>query len=353
MAQGEEKTEQPSELKLRNARKKGQVAKSADVAAFFSFACALIALLLSGLWIIKKLITFIVAVYTESFIRPYSIQQTLGEAFDIWLLISLPVLWAAGLGGVIGNVCQFGFLVSSHPIKPDIKKISPLKGIKKIFSKDRLFELIKQLVKFIIIAVVIIYSVKEFIFSLSILHRVEIKEAIKLSTEITKTIFFKVLLCFLVIALVDWVWQKFSFIKSMKMSKYEVKKEYKQQEGDPHLKHERKRIHQEYIESNSINNVSDASVVITNPSHLAIALRYRDNIDNVPIVIAKGFAKNAQHIISQARELNVPVLRNVSLARDLICLDIDEEIPEKLYEAVAEVLSFIVELDRQHEKGEL
>lgn len=353
MAQGEEKTEDPSELKLKQARQKGQVAKSADVSAFLSLSGALLTVIICIPWITKKIIEFISNLYGNAFVRHYPVQSALGEGFDIWFLISIPILCAAALGGIIGNVGQFGFLLTAHPLKPDLKRISPISGLKKMFSKDRLFELLKQLIKFIVIGIVIIKTVKEFLYVLSVLFRVNLNEGLKILNNIVGIVFFRVLMCFLVIALIDWLWQKFSFNKSMKMSKYEVKKEYKQQEGDPQLKHERKRIHQEIIESSSVNNVEDASVVITNPSHVAVALKYKDGIDQVPVVIAKGSGKHAKLLIGGAHRASIPVLRNVSLARDLMWLEINEEIPEHLYEAVAEVLSFILELSQKHETGEL
>lgn len=353
MAQGEEKTEDPSELKLKQARQKGQVAKSADVSAFLSLSSALLAVIICLPWMTNKIFDFITNLYSNAFAHSYPIQFALSDGFDVWFMISIPILCAATLGGIIGNVGQFGFVLTAHPLKPDIKRISPLSGLKKIFSKERLFELIKQLIKFFVIGMVIFHTVKDSLYVLSVLFRVNINEGLKIVNNIVVLVFFRVLLCFLVIALIDWFWQKFSFTKSMKMSKYEVKKEYKQQEGDPQLKHERKRIHQEIIELTSVNNVQDASVVITNPSHVAVALKYKDGIDQVPMVIAKGSGKDAKHLIGTAHRASIPVLRNVRLARDLMWLEINEEIPEHLYEAVAEVLSFILELSKKHETGEL
>jgi flagellar biosynthetic protein FlhB len=156
------------------------------------------------------------------------------------------------------------------------------------------------------------------------------------------------MLCFLVIALVDFFWQRWSFFKSMRMSKHEVKKEFIQQEGDPEIKLERRRIQQETLEALSSANVVDASVVITNPSHLAVALRYQESKDLAPRVIAKGVGKNAKAIIGEARRMTIPIMRNVPLARDLQWLEIDEEIPVRLYDSVAEVLTFINELNEKN-----
>ncbi len=354
MAQGEEKTEHASELKLRQAREKGQVAKSADVVALFSLSFALGILLLAIPLMVEKISDFISKLYFHGFQEKnaFLVMPSVREAFDLWFLLSIPLMLAAGLGAIFGSVGQFGLIFTSHPLKPDLQRINALKGLKKIFSKDRFFELIKQLIKFVVISVIIFKTIKESIYALSILFRVNISSAIVVIGDVVYSVLFRVLLCFLLIAIVDWFWQRMSFSKSMRMSKYEVKKEYKQQEGDPHIKQERRRIHQETVESGSMNNIGDASVVITNPAHLAVALRYKDEIDSVPVLIAKGSGNDAKLLIASANRASVPVIRNVPLARDLVWLAINEEIPEHLYEGVAEVLTFIVELNQKHEKGE-
>ena len=157
------------------------------------------------------------------------------------------------------------------------------------------------------------------------------------------------IICFLVIALFDLLYQRYSFMKSMRMSKYEVKKEYRQQEGDPHIKQERRRMHEEIQESAGVKNIGEAAVVITNPGHIAVAIKYKDGIDQAPTLIAKGVGKRAKELIGEARNQNIPILRNVPLARDLQWLAINEEIPEQLYDSVAEVLIFIHELNAKYE----
>ncbi len=206
-------------------------------------------------------------------------------------------------------------------------------------------ELAKQLIKFVVVFWVIYVAIKEALPNLSLLFHVELVVALRIVGDIVAAIFIKVVLCFLCIAIADFFWQRYSFLKSMRMSKYEVKKEYVQQEGDPEIKHERKRIHQETLESLSAGKVEEASVVITNPSHVAVALKYKEETDSVPRIISKGVGRTAKAIISEARRLNIPIMRNVPLARDLQWLEIDEEIPERLYDSVAEVLTFINELN--------
>ncbi len=349
MAEGEEKTERASEFKLKEARKKGQVAKSADFVSLLSLSCVLFTLFVLGSFLFKRMSTIF-----HQMPRLFSTHEStalvpvLKEMFDGYFFMSIPLLAAASVGAVIGNLSQFGFLFSTHPLKPDLQRINPIKGIKKLFSKDRFFELVKQLIKFILIFWIVIAAIKDIASSVSRLFRLSLIDALSCMGECIVIILSRVLLCFLMVSLIDWFWQRFSFAKSMRMSKYEVKKEYKQQEGDPHIKQERRRIHQELAESGGMNALENATLLVANPSHLAIALRYNEELDAVPLLIAKASGNDAKSLIAKAQKMHIPVIRNVVLARDLIWLDLNEEIPEHLYEAVAEVLTFVMELNQKH-----
>ncbi len=353
-SEASEKTEQPSEHKLREARKKGQVAKSTDLPALSSLFFALMILVLSFEFFFDRLLLLLknsISIgLNQNGISLVERNALLG--FDTWLLISLPVLLAAGFGALVGNVSQFGFLFSTEPIKFDLKKVDPLAGIKKLFSKNRLVELLKQVVKFTLVLWVIYVAIKDALPSLSLIFRVPLAQGLQIFLGLIKAIFIRVLLCFLAIAIADFFWQRFSFLKSMRMSKYEVKKEYKQQEGDPEIKHERRRVQQETLEAIATASVGEASVVITNPTHLAVALKYDEDKDDAPRVIAKGIGTVAKSMIETAKRNNVHVMRNVPLARDLQWLDINEEIPERLYDAVAEVLTFINELNQKQAESQ-
>lgn len=344
MAEGEEKTEQPSELRLKEARKKGQVAKSADVAALASlfFACCTAAIMVP--LAAQRVSALLVKLSNPT---QASVFAATSEAFDLWFLLSLPVLLAAMLGAVIGNVGQFGFLISSHPIKFDVNRINPVRGFKRLFSKDRLVELIKQLVKFSVVFLVIYGAIRESLRAIILLFRVEFYGSLSRISDVVYAVFVRVLLCFFAIAAFDWWWSRRSFLQSMRMSKYEVKKEYYQQEGDPHIKQERRRQHQETLEEAGAG-VEDASVVITNPSHLAVAIKFDESVDETPRVCAKGRGAGAKLLIERATRQSIPIIRNVPLARDLQWLELNEEIPHNLYDSVAEVLLFIQELNQKN-----
>lgn len=344
MSQGEEKTEEASQHKLNQARKKGQVGKSADVSAFFSLLLAFFSMCISGLWAYEKLLA-----YCHKSFRSADLKL-IAEGYSLWFYLSMPIMFAAMLGGILGNLIQFGFLLSSESIKPKWQKIDPIAGFKKLFSKDRLFELGKQLIKFGIIFIIIYQTVIGEFSSIINSYNTSLNSALSALGDVVFTLFWRVILVFLFLAVLDWFWQKYSFAKSMRMSKAEVKKEYKQQEGDPQIKQERKRFFEEMLEESSQQNIAESSVVITNPSHIATAIRYSDGTDQAPILIAKAQGSKALKLISDAHKNSIPVIRNVPLARSLIWLKINEEIPEKHYEAVAEILCFLAELEQKSHK---
>lgn len=349
MSEGEEKTEQPSEYKLREARKKGQVAKSADVVALCSLSFAMFFFAFFVSYCVQRLTGFWESLFLDARgqIDSHLIKSAAREGLDLWFVLSAPLLLVAGFGAVVGNLSQFGFLLSSHPIKPDFNKLNPVNGFKKLFSKDRFVELLKQIFKFGAVFLIIYFTVKDALRNMSMLFRTDLGSAVVLISGLLSTIVFRVLVCFLVIAVFDFFWQRYSFLKQKRMSKYEVKKEYIQQEGDPQIKSERKRIHQETLENAAAQGIQEASVVITNPNHVAVALKYDDAVDLVPRVIAKGMGPRAKLIIAEANRHGVSIIRNVPLARDLQWLEINEEIPKNLYDSVAEVLTFIYELNNK------
>lgn len=338
----EEKTEKPSEFKLKQGRNKGQVAKTADISAWCSLSLAALALWLTTSIYLKEISSLLSA----SIHNPKNFTILLKESYDLWLLLSLPILLSGCLGSIIGNIIQIGWLFTTHPLKPDSKRINPFTGIKKLFSIDRIIDIIKQLSKLAIIFLVSYREIRSSLPHIRGLYEISLWHGYVFISHLIVNIFIKVLLCFLVIAAIDWLWSRYSFYKSMRMSKYEVKKEYHQQEGDPHLKHEQKKRHQEMLEAGSAN-IQQAKVLITNPSHLAIAIKFDENIDDTPKVCARGINLMAKALIEEAKLYEIPILRNVPLARDLSWLKINEEIPVNLYHVIAEILIFINELEKK------
>lgn len=351
MSEAGEKTEQASELKLLNARNKGQVAKSADVVAFGSLLFALLTIFLFFSFWPTTIVHLFADVFTTISIlssqnNPLLMSAILKKGLDAWLFITIPVLFSACVGGIIFSVMQFGFLFSTHPVKIDMKRINPVKGFKKIFSKDRLVELIKQSIKFVAIFYVIFCSLIESLPNIILASRSFCDDTIILLARLASQIIFRVMAVFLFIAVLDYFWSRYSFQKSMRMSKYEVKKEYKEQEGDPLLKSERKRMFEEAL-SESPARLDNASVLITNPAHLAVALLYDVSIKESPFVVAKGAQATAKALINDAHLKKIPVIRNVPLAWSLMEVKVNDEVPFHLYEAIAEILVFLQGLEQE------
>src|SRR3989338_4450507 len=328
-----EKTEEATPQKLRKAREKGQVSKSQDLVSATIFLGCLGTLGFSLAWMGQKigdLILLSIQAVPSTHLEA-SVEAVSREGLWIWLIVSLPLIATAFVFGLAGNYAQVGFLFTLEPLMPKFEKISPISGIKQLFSAKRLVEVLKQIVKFTMVSMVVYYAFKEAVPNLVNLQRLDLYTALHIVYLILKDICLKVAILFLVIAIADFFWQRHSFNKSMKMTKYEVKQEYKESEGDPQLKSERKHLAQELIMHGSQQAVKKADAVITNPTHIAVAIKYQADQNSAPLVIAKGMNKNAAVIKSLAKQYDVPILQNITLAQALHKLDLDEEIPEELY----------------------
>ncbi len=345
-----EKTEDATPQKLRKAREKGQVSKSQDLVSAAIFLGCLGTLGAALTWMAQKFNTLlqgsIQAVHSQQLEK--SVEAISKEGLWTWLLVSSPLIATAFILALAANYAQIGFLFTLEPLIPKMNKISPISGVKQLFSVKRLVEVLKQIVKFTMVSLVVYYAFKEALPNLVNLQRLELYEALKIVYLIIKDICLKVAVLFLIIAIADFFWQRHSFNKSMKMTKQEVKQEYKESEGDPQLKSERKHLAQELIMHGSQQAVKKADAVITNPTHIAVAIRYQADKDSAPIVLAKGMEKNAEAIKAIAQKYKVPILQNIPLAQALHKLDLEEEVPEELYEAVAEVLNFVYEMRRKN-----
>ncbi len=346
MAESGEKTEEPSPQKLRDAREKGQVSKSQDFVSAIVFAGAFSALAGSLTLVTKEMSDLIVA--SMKAISRHDLDlaavEILNQGLKTWVLVSLPVLLSAFILALVGNYLQIGFLFTTDPLIPKLAKLNPIQGIKQLFSVKRLVEVLKQIAKFAMVSIVVYHAIKNALPNIILMQRLDLFSSLSIVGVIIKDICIRVTALFLVVAGADFFWQRHVFNKSMMMTKQEIKQEYKQSEGDPELKGERKRLAQELIMHGSQQRVKNADAVVTNPAHIAVAIQYDKKHKTAPVVVAKGLRKNAELIREIARKNGVPILRNVPLAQALNKLDLEEEIPEALYEAVAEVLNFVYEL---------
>ncbi|MBH1989538.1 MAG: type III secretion system export apparatus subunit SctU [Myxococcaceae bacterium] len=345
-----EKTEEATPEKLRKAREKGQVSKSQDMTSAIVFAGSLITLAIAIHWMGKTLMALIALSIQQisSSNLQNSTQEVLKEGGWIWLLVSLPLVATAFFWGLVGNYIQVGFLLTFEALKPKLEKINPISGFKQLFNAKRFVELLKQMAKFTMVSLLVYGAFKSAVPNLVHLQRLELDAALQIVGLVLKDIFIKAAILFLIIAVADFFWQRHSFMKTMRMTKNEMKQEYKEAEGDPLLKSERKHLAQELIMHSSQQAVKKADAVITNPTHLAVAIRYEAKEHAAPIVLAKGMGKNAERIRQIAEQYKVPILQNIPLAHALNRLELEEEIPEELYDAVAEVLNWVYQMRKQH-----
>ncbi|MEA1966937.1 MAG: flagellar biosynthesis protein FlhB [Thermodesulfobacteriota bacterium] len=345
---GGEKSEDASSKKLSKAREEGQVAKSMEVASVFVLLAGVLALYYSG----YHLYTNFLAVMSDSFV--FNQVPLLNDVEAVHLLflyterifIMLASLLAAVfVAAFLSNVVQVGFEISWKAIEPKFSKLDPIKGIGKIFSSKSLVEFVKSIMKIVIIFAVAYSAVKGKSIEIARLYDHSTAYILLYILKVCFYIFIKVILIMVLLALLDYAFQKWKFLEDQKMTKQEVKDEHKQTEGDPQIKSRIRRLQAEAAQKRMMAEVPDADVVVTNPTRLAIAVKYDGMTMNAPMVLAKGAGAVAANIRRIAEESNVPLVEDKELARNLYkIVDIGEEVPSELFQSVAEILAYVYKL---------
>jgi flagellar biosynthesis protein FlhB len=354
MAQGPggEKTEKPTPKRIKDARKKGNVAKSKDLTNSILF--------MATIMLFAILNRFNAGVLTghmrDSIKAALSIQEldlervneVMGAGGMTMFKIIAPIMAVNLVLALAVDFMQIGALFTTETIKPKFDKLNPVNGFKGMFfNKKTYVELLKTVLKISVLSVLFYVIFKHHIGELVLSARRSVWYSAGLTGEILFDIAVKIGGLFMIIGVADFGIQRQLWLKDLMMTKYEVKQEYKQDEGDPHHKAARKRLHRELLQHNAVQDVKKADVIIVNPTHIAVAIRYNKEEMTAPQIIAKGEMLMAEKILEIARENNIPVMRNVPLAQALNKLEIGEEIPEELYEAVAEVLNWVYRLAKQ------
>lgn len=342
-----EKSEEPTPKKLRDARMKGQVAKSQDINAAFLFITAFSVLIAIGGGLTANL-KVLMKEYFEKISSPdltADAYNTLGVDVLFRLLgFVMPILIANFIVAVFVNYFQVGSLFTFQTMKPELKKLNPLNKIKQWFSPMAVIELLKSSIKLTICLVMAYVILKDSMRPLVLSVGKDLSNVSFFLKDMMWSFTIRVAVVFILIAAGDYFLQKKQHMKQLKMSKDEVKREYKQEEGDPMYKSKRKQMHQEFAMNSQMNNVKKATVVVVNPTHIAVAVLYDREKGGAPEILAKGQRLMADKIKELAKEYGVPIMRNVSLAQALNKLEVGEYIPEELYEAVAEVLNFVYKM---------
>jgi flagellar biosynthetic protein FlhB len=349
--EGGEKTEQATQKKLNDARKDGKVAKSKELTSAFMLVTLFLILKIFISYMGNNFVSLFSLVYNRlcDYINPAEVGFTSNavSAFMMQMLLQiLKSVWPFFLFGVaialVISIIQVGWKVTTKPLQPNISKFNPISGFKRIFSKDSLFNLVMAIIKIAVIALIAYFSIRKKANELFILYEISLNQAIALVGDIILNTGLKISLVYLIVGLADYVYQKHKFSEDMKMTKQEVKDEYKNTEGDPQIKGQQRRKMQEASQRRMMQDVPKADVVITNPTHLAVALKYDANTGKAPVVLAKGEDYLAQKIKEKAKENHVEIIENKPLARMLYHnVEIGEEIPPELYQAVAEVLATV------------
>ena len=349
--EGGEKTEPATQKKLDDARKEGKVAKSKDLTEGIALVVLFLTLKIFIGYVGERMIGVFdwslgrMAEFTkvnQAEISTAAVVGLINNAVIEMFLIVWPFFLFGFVITFVVTVYQVGWQVSTKTMEPKLSKFNPINGFKRIFSKDSLFELVKSILKVGIIVYIVYTNLQEEANNLFILYEISLNQAVALVGQIIMDVGLEISIVFVAVGLADLFYQKWKFADEMKMTKQEVKDEYKNTEGDPQIKGRIRQKMREASQRRMMQDVPKADVVITNPTHFAVALKYDAEVSRAPIVVAKGEDFLAQKIKEIAKENKVPLVENKPLARMLYHnVDIGSEIPPELYQAVAEVLAMV------------
>ncbi len=350
-----DKTEQPTAKKKKDERKKGNVAKSKEVSNAFTLIGAVLCVFMMSAKVINKLKVFI----ASSLKLDFSIDLNYKMAHEIFISgifkfieIFLPLGLIVIALGIIANIMQSGLIFNKDALKPKFSKLNPIKGFKNMFSQKAFVTFIKNTILLILLSYIGFSFVKKNYLNILKIGDVYFPYLLYFIFDIVKQLFMIAIGIAIVIGIVDFAYQLYSYKKGMKMTKQEVKEEYKQAEGDPIVKSQIKQKQRQLSSQRMIQNSKDATVIITNPTHISIAIRYERDIDSAPIVIAKGADILAMKIREIAKENDIPIVENKPLARIMYKeVDIDQEVPADMYQAVAEVLVAVYKIKNRYKRN--
>jgi flagellar biosynthetic protein FlhB len=343
---GQERTEKATPKKRRQARRKGQVAQSREIPSVLILMTALAFFYFAGSWMFWSISEFIGGVYqnidtlrinTTADFSAFSVE-IFKKLFSILIPFFLPILVA----GAVGNIGQFGFEMHLEPIRPQMTKLNPISGVKKLFSLKSLVELAKSIMKILIVGGIAYGLIKAEMEGFPPLMQLGVGQILLLIAKAAFKIIFLVCLALIILAFLDYIYQRWQHEENLKMTKQEVKDERKQTEGDPKIKGRIRKVQLEMAVRRMMEAVPEADVVITNPIHLAVALKFEASQMHAPTVVAKGAGHIAERIKEIARNHQVTIVEDKPLAQTLFkMVEIGEFIPEELYRAVAEILAYV------------
>ncbi len=345
-----EKTEKPTEKKRQEARKEGNVAKSQEISTALLFLVAFSSLALLVDYMIEKINNvmtsslFLIRDWDNIFVGNY-FNEYLNHIAMNTVMIVLPIMLIVLTVGIINNVIQVGWKPTLKPLKPKFSKLNPIQGFKRVFAMRAIVELIKSIAKLTIIVLVVYNIVKDEIIHIYLLFDYGLAYSVSFFSTLALKMGISVGAVFIILGVLDLIYQKWKHTKDLKMSKQEVKDEYKQSEGNPEVKGKIKSKMREAAMRRMMQDIPSADVIITNPTHFAVAIKYDNNAGGAPKVVGKGQDNLAFRIRELGKEHDIPIVENKPLARALYAnVEIGREITPDLYQAVAEVLAYVYKL---------
>lgn len=346
----DDKTEEPTPQKIKKTREEGNVAKSAFLISAISLVGIVVIIMMGG-FILNEFKNILIHFLRDGVAYnygPYDVVDIFKSVvFKSLMLIIVPSIVFVFLA-IISNIVQTGFLITPKSLKPSFRDLNPISNIKNIFSIKALFDLFRDS---IVIAILCYISYKFILDNIEEFFRISnfrVKYSFSSIVPLFMSIFLKIFMIVGVIGIVDFAIEKFRYKKKLKMTKQEVKEEFKQMEGDPEVKAQIKQRAKQIIMQNMMSNVKDSSVIITNPTHISVALRYKQGKDSAPRLVAKGINHMAYRIKEIAQENNVPIVEDKYLARFIYKnVELEEEIPQEIYKVVADILTYIFKLNNK------
>ena len=345
----QDKTEDPTAQKLKKARDDGQVARSTELPAAVIVIGSLIVLMLSGSWLMGRLSTLFAQgfVFDRQLIeKPLLLPAQFGEHILAAFILVMPIVVFTMVAAIVASGMTGGYLFSFKAVMPKGSKLNPISGFKRIFGTHALVELDKAILKFVLVAGVLWWSLMTNMDALVQIGQMGLEPALNAAGSMILQSGLWVALSLAVIAMIDVPWQKHTFTQRMRMTKQEVKDEFKQMEGSPEVKAQIRRRQREMANSRMIDRIKDADVVITNPEHFAVALEYDPTGDGAPIMVAKGSDHMAALIRAEANNHGIHIFEAAPLARAIyFTTEVEHQVPEELYHAVAQVIAYVFSLE--------
>lgn len=346
-----EKTEDPSQHRIDEFRKRGEVASSKELTSVLTLAACILTMGISMMFIYETLALFIEWIYTQelekAFTEPF-FKKIAERTIETALICAAPVFSVVFIISIASNVMQFGFLWSPEVLQMKPERLNPVEGVKKLFSMKSIVEAIKGMFKFTIILFIVYWFMKEELNTFrGFLHH-DFLYSFDYGKDLLVRLSLSIVLGMLVVALGDFGYQKYTYLQKIKQTKEQAKKEQKEQDGNPEIKQRIRAIQRDASQRRMIQDIPNADVIITNPTHISVALKYDPKTMISPEVIAKGADFMAMRIREVAKEHNIPMVENVPLARTLYkTVKVGAIVPRGLYKAIAEVLAFVYKLKKK------